>query len=167
MKYGFIHIVIGALLIGSCLVGCRASKNSQRNETSSEVHARTESTLDSTKSEYREVESRNILTDASDEYYLRITEYDVEGAVRRISEKWGNRRLSNVDSQDRQQESVSVTGSESNIVETDSSNTVIEEKVDASIDSRPVQGVEWFWVILGGAIILAIVIFVIIKKNRK
>lgn len=164
--YDIVYCIVVAVFISSGLVGCRTLRNAEKTKVTSISHAKNELYRDSTLSEHRTVEQRIINSDLADEYYLRITEYDVEGAIQRISEKWGNRRLSNVDSQERQSESVSVTGSETIIAEVDSSHTDLQEKSDISVDTRPVQGAEWFWIIIALAIIILVAVVVYKYKNN-
>lgn len=166
MKYGFIHIIIGTLLISVVSVSCRVSRNSEKTETIREASERIEHSVDSSRENSIETELGNLRIDESDEYYLRITEFDVDGAIRRIQEQWRNRRSTNVADWNRQQESVSLSGSEKKVIEKDSSYTAIQETKHVQSDSRPVQGFEWFWIVLVSGILLAIAIYFIIKKKK-
>jgi hypothetical protein len=53
-----------------------------------------------------------------------------------------------------------VTGSETVKTERDSSSVVVKEKSHTQADSRPVQGFEWVWVIVGLVIAVAAILFI-------
>jgi hypothetical protein len=46
----------------------------------------------------------------------------------------------------------------------DSTTVVTNERQDIRTDSRPVQGIEWIWIIVGAGIVIFIFIAIAIKK---
>jgi hypothetical protein len=69
--------------------------------------------------------------------------------------------------EERSKESVSLSGSEKEIIEADTSTVIVNEKTKTTNDSRPVQGFEWFWAVASGILILSLVIYLLINKKNK
>ncbi len=166
-RHVFIYCIILSVCFGVSLGGCRAKKSLEKTQEDTTIVERSERYSDSTRTEQRSTVRDDISRAENERSYTRTTEYDSTGNVLRVSEEWRDRQSSDLAVRDHRQESVSITGSEKQVVETDSSYTVIQETKHVQSDSRPVQGFEWFWVILVGALILSSVIFVIIKNNKK
>ena len=161
-----IYYIVIAVCLGVSLGGCRAKKNVQKTQVDTTVVEKVERYSDSTRTAERTTEHATFTRDDNERSYTRTTEFDSTGVVRRVSEEWRDRRSADVAVRDNESETISITGSEKHVVETDSSSAVLQETKDLQSDSRPVQGAEWLWVIVGGALILSIVIFFIIRKNN-
>lgn len=166
MKHDFIHIIIVALLVGVGFNSCRAKKDFERNTQISERVERIERSVDSARNSENEYSKTERIGLTEDNFYIRTTEYDTEGRIRSISETWRDRRHSDMANEERSKESISLSGSEKEIVESDTSSVIINEKTKTTNDSRPVQGVEWIWVILSIALIAAVVLYIIYNKVR-
>ena len=102
----------------------------------------------------------------SEQVFTRVIEYDTTGRVQRISETWRDRQQGSLVVQERSAQAVSLTGESKEIIERDTTATVMNETVKVNTDSRPVQGVEWIWVILSIALIAAVVLYIIYNKVR-
>ncbi|MDD4778908.1 MAG: hypothetical protein PHV53_11565 [Fermentimonas sp.] len=167
MRYGFIHIAVFALLVGVSFNSCRAKKDFERNTQISERTERTERSVDSTRNTETEHEKTERIGLTEDNFYIRTTEYDPEGRIRSISETWRDRRHSDMAYEERSKESVSLSGSEKEIVEADTSTVITNETLETTNDSRPVQGFEWFWTVASGVLILSLIIYQLINKKNK
>lgn len=168
MRHGFFLFFLIAL-IG--LSGCKARKNTVRtSETATKTQTQTRS-IDTARvvleAEFHTEETQQI-HETTDRETIHL---DTLGRVRTIIRE-SVRTETRTRRNDRGQGSaVSVTG------KTDSAATVEQThqtgyRSDATVtDSRPVQGFEWFWVIVTGSLVLIAVIYVIIRKynlvNRK
>lgn len=166
-QHVFIYCIIISICLGISLSGCRAKKSLQKTQENTTIVERSERYSDSTRTEQKSTVHIDRSRDENERSYTRTTEYDSTGNIRRISEEWRDRQSSDLVVRDHRQESISVTGSEKQVIEEDSSSTVIRETMHIQSDSRPVQGAEWLWVIVAGTLVLSVVIFVIIKKTRK
>lgn len=164
--YVFIYCIALAVCIGVSLGGCRTKKNLEKTQENTTIVEKTERYSDSTRTEQKSTVRVDRSRDENERSYTRTTEYDSTGNVRRVSEEWRDRQSSDLVVRDHRQESVSVTGAEKQVMEKDSSSTVIHETKHVQFDSRPVQGFEWFWIILGGGLLLAIAIYFILKKKK-
>lgn len=165
-RHVFIYWITITLCISSCLVGCQAKKNIEKTQENTTIVGRVETTTDSTRTEQKTTEREERQRNESERSYTRTTEYDSTGNVRRVSEEWRDRQSADISVQDNSSETISVTGSENEVVEEESSSAVTEEKIHTQADSRPIQGVEWLWVALGLGLLLTIVIFVVFKKSK-
>ena len=105
-------------------------------------------------------------TNEQDRTYVRITEYDSMGSVRRIQEEWRDIGRSQLFVLDQSRHHISIDGMTAVTVERDNSHSVSIENEKTSSDSRPVQGIEWLWVILGVIITVTIIGYIIIKSKK-
>ena len=159
--YSFLFVLCSLLF--ALFPSCKTNKNVSRIETVATAVERVETKKDT---------SRVITTTQSDldetisifETTRRETIHlDDSGRVRSIvkesiSKETGQRR------HDRGSGSVvSITGKSDSVSVVETSQTSSNEKTDIKTDSRPVQGVEWFWVIFG-ILITAVLIYVLLKK---
>jgi len=164
-NYVYIYCAIAVLWIG-LLAGCKSQKNISRTVDGQTRTERIESKKDTSRVEEQSQAHHSTQTNEQDNTYVRITEYDSTGTViRRIQEEWRDVGRSQLSLLDRSGHYISIDGMSSVTLERDSSRSVVTENKEVTSDSRPVQGVEWLWVILGGALVLSVVIFVIIKKK--
>lgn len=166
MRYDLIHIIAIALLCCFAFNGCRAKKNIEKNETTVERTERVERTVDTTRTMETEEFKTERSGSESEQVFTRVIEYDTTGRVQRISETWRDRQQGSLVVQERSAQAVSLTGESKEIIERDTTATVMNETVKINADSRPVQGVEWIWVILSIALIAAVVLYIIYNKVR-
>lgn len=167
MRYGIIRIAVFALLVGVSFNSCRAKKDFERNTQISKRTERTERSVDSTRTSDIENEKTERIGLTEDNFYIRTTEFDGEGRVRSISEAWRDRRHSDMANEERSKESVSLSGSEKEITETDTSTVIVDEISETTNDTRLVQGFEWFWAVASGVLILSLIIYQLINKKNK
>ena len=163
--YAFIYCIVLAVLLGIGLNSCRAKKSLQRTEEIATRTEQVERSVDSSRVEQRETDRGENRRSEAERSYVRTTEYDSTGVVRRVSEEWRDRRSADVAVRDNERQTVSITGSESTKTERDSSSTVVKEKSHIQADSRPVQGFEWVWVIVGLVVAIALILF--LKRKVK
>lgn len=162
--YSFLFVLCSLLF--ALFPSCKTNKNVSRIETVATAVERVETKKDT---------SRVITTTQSDldetvsifETTTRETIHlDDSGRVRSIvkesiSKETGQRR------HDRGSGSVvSIAGKTDSVSVVESSQVSSNEKTDIKSDSRPVQGVEWIWVIFGIGAIAAIAIIVFIRKIK-
>lgn len=165
MRHGIIHITFVFLFLG-ILAGCNAQKRMSRN---AEAQVRTERTeTETADSRVKEKSQTDISTQTNeqDRTYVRITEYDSTGYVRRIQEEWRDIGRSQLFVLDQSRHHISIDGMTAVTVERDNSHSVSIENEKTSSDSRPVQGIEWLWVILGVIITVTIIGYIIIKSKK-
>ncbi len=158
--------IILILLFTSCLTACKTRRNVVVNEKVSGRIERVELRKDT--SRVISMVSADVDTEKNEKKVIRreITSYDTLGRVREvvredIEQITGERCVSKG-----KEQTVAVSGTES----------TIETKVDSvkessftdktTTDTRTVQGVEWFWVILSVGLIMAMAIIVLIKKLK-
>ena len=167
MRHDFIYITLSVILVCVGFNSCRAKKDFERNTQISERTERTERSVDSTRNSENEYWKTERIGLTDDNIYIRTTEFDAEGRIRSISETWRDRRHSDMANEERSKESVSLSGSEKEIIEADTSTVIVNEKTKTTNDSRPVQGFEWFWAVASGILILSLVIYLLINKKNK
>lgn len=165
MRHGIVHITFVFLFLG-VLAGCNAQKRMSRN---AEEQARTERTETKTADSRVKEESQTDIstqTNEQDRTYVRITEYDSTGYVRRIQEEWRDIGRSQLSVLDQSRHHISIDGMTAVTLERDNSRSVVTENVKTSSDSRLVQGIEWLWVILGVIITVTIIGYIIVKSKK-
>ncbi|MDD4698043.1 MAG: hypothetical protein PHR52_10975 [Fermentimonas sp.] len=166
MRNDIIHITLSIILIGIGFSGCRTSKSIQRDKTiqtgSYTIDRRTEA-LRVTDEVYEGTKREGSETEQS---YTKITEYDTTGSVQRVSETWRDRRLSNLVTEERDARTFSVSNSEQQISIKDSADIRVSETSHTTTDSRPVQGVEWIWVILSVVLISSVILYIIYNRIK-
>lgn len=164
MKNGAIYHIISLLLVSFIVFGCRSTKNIERNEATKTGSLRIERSSDT----IRTIEVRNQRSNRSvselEQIYSRVTEFDSTGSVRRVSEEWRDRRYSDLADEERDERAFSVAVSEEEVITRDTASVTVQETIHSKTDSRPVQGADWFWVILSAVLILAVVIYIIYNK---
>lgn len=166
MRYDFIHIIAVALLCCVSLNSCRAKKSIQRTEETTSRTERVERSVDTTRVTAVEEQIFERSGSETEQSYIRVTEFDSTGSVRKVSETWRDRQLSRLDTKERHARTVSIAGVSEDIVVSDTSSTVVNEVVKVDTDSRPVQGIEWLWVVLSIALIVAVILYIIYNKVR-
>ena len=165
MRHGIVHITFVFLFLG-VLAGCNAQKRMSRN---AEEQARTERTETKTADSRVKEESQTDIstqTNEQDRTYVRITEYDSTGYVRRIQEEWRDIGRSQLSVLDQSRHHISIDCMTAVTLERDNSRSVVTENVKTSSDSRLVQGIEWLWVILGVIITVTIIGYIIVKSKK-
>lgn len=167
MRHDFIYITLSIILVSFGFNSCRAKKNIERNSEVTERIERTERSVDSIRFAEKQDEKTERIGLTADQWYVKHTEFDSIGRVRSVSETWRNRRHSDMASEERTGRTVSVIVSGNEVIETDTSSIITQEYSNIQTDSRPVQGLEWFWVISSGVLILSIVIYLLFNKNEK
>lgn len=155
-----------AVLVLLLLTSCRSSKSTSRNGSYAMAVERVERRLDS----IRIVESTTQRSEHSgseaERVYSRTTEYDTTGAIRSVQETWRDRQLFNVSTNERAGRIVSVTNSDEQVIQKDTAHAIITETSHIKSDSRPVQGIEWVWVILSVVLIAAVILYIIYNRIK-
>jgi uncharacterized protein YcfL len=156
-------IILLALL---SLVGCRTKRNTSRYEIHNAGSERVERLTDS----IRIVEDSQQTTERSgsetDQSFTRVTEFDSTGTVRRIQETWRDRQRIDVVTKERFGRTVSVAETNQQIIIRDTASTVTNEVAEVKTDSRPIQGFEWFWIVLSGVLVLTVIIYIIYNRLK-
>jgi uncharacterized protein YcfL len=156
-------IILLALL---SLIGCRSKRNTSRYELHTVGSERVERVIDS----IRIVEDNQQTTERrgseTDQSFSRITEFDSTGTVRRIQETWRDRQRVGLVTEERSGRTVSVTETDQQLTIRDTTSTVTSEVVEVKTDSRPIQGFEWFWVVLSAVLVLTVIIYIIYNRLK-
>ena len=150
MKYATVYIVI----IIACLYSCRTNKRTDSSyKAESEITQETQTVArDSTagKSQERDTSVRI----AGEDKYIRVVDFDSLGRISSVREEWRNARSAELDVRDRRSSYVSVSTLQTDTFLHKLSKMENSLKTDFKSDSRPVQGLEWFWII--AVLVLAI-----------
>lgn len=163
MRNDFNHfiILIACLLI---LSGCKSRKEITRTVTDQTRIERTETAIDTSRTEISTQETLSRKADESEEVYTRTQHFDSLGNIRSIQETWRAIGRTELALRERSGSYISLNGMGTVTSESDSSTVVTTEQVNSRVDSRPVQGIEWLWVIVGIGLLLFIIITFVIKK---
>jgi hypothetical protein len=163
MRYDKICIVFlfACILI---LHGCKSRKEVTRAVTDQKRIERTETAVDTSRAVGSSQETLKRETSESEEIYSRTQHFDSLGNVRTIQEVWRRIGRFELDLFERSGSYLSLNGMSTVTSDRDSSTVVTDERQDLRTDSRPVQGFEWLWAIVGVGIIIFIVIAIAIKK---
>lgn len=159
-------IVVLALLVLLLLTSCRSSKSTSRNGSYAMAVERVERRLDSIRVMESTAERSKHSGQEAERVFTRTTEYDTTGAIRSVQETWRDRQLFNVSTNERAGRIVSVTNSDEQVIQKDTAHAIITETSHIKSDSRPVQGIEWVWVILSVVLIAAVILYIIYNRIK-
>lgn len=165
--YNLTHIHIAvciSVFMLLCLDACNSKRNVVRNTSGQSYTERIETSSDTSRTEETVIDSSKTTIDETVEEYIKTTEYDSTGIVRRVSEEWRHRERNNVSTLHRQEQYVFVNESEKEVVTIDSTTVQTQETIKTTTDSRPVQGIEWIWIVLSVALVLIVVGYIIYNK---
>lgn len=156
-----LYIIILAAISLFILGGCKARKATQKS--SDLFISGTKIAQTANKEITTKTAGKDIRIEAKEDIweYSRTEEIDTAGNVRRVQETWrGTGRTELALQRDSSRiislnDLVSVTQEKDSVIEKSKENSMIEN------DSRPVQGVEWLWVVIGAGLLLILVLFFI------
>lgn len=118
----------------------------------------------------RTIDTENIRAEQrgseDEQSYTRRIEFDSAGRVQTVSETWRDRRLSNFSTEERDARVVSVVDTEISIETKDTLSVDTQELSNIDTDSRPIQGIEWMWVILSVVLIATVIIYIIYNRVK-
>lgn len=162
----FIYCFVLFCVLLSLFSGCKAKKNVQRELSVAEATERISKTIAKQNTETETGTHVNEETSEDIREFIREIRFDTAGNVQTIQEAWRDKgRVQLVVRRD-----TSRTVSVNEELNSDSIKTVTNVKqsddIKQTTDSRPVQGIEWLWVILSIAIIATIAIILFIKKVK-
>ncbi|MDD4778833.1 MAG: hypothetical protein PHV53_11175, partial [Fermentimonas sp.] len=138
----------------------------QKHETSRTDYQRIETVKDSIRVSTGTIESSERSGSEVDQSFIRITEFDSTGTVRRIQETWRDRQRIDLVAEERSGRTVSVKNTDQQITIRDTTSTITNEVKEVNTDSRPIQGLEWFWVVLSGVLVLTVIIYIIYNRIK-
>lgn len=159
-----LYIIILAIISLFVLDGCKARKATQKSSDLFISGTKIAQTAN------KQIETKKAGTDIRIEAqediweYSRNTEIDTAGNLRRIQETWrgtGRTELALLRDSSRNislNESTNITQEKDSVTEQINENSKIEN------DSRPVQGIEWLWVVIGAGLLLLLVFYFIKKR---
>lgn len=159
MRHGGYYLLAIVILAIVVLGGCNARKTTQKNSRSYFSDQRIEQSIE------KEIQSKKAGTDIRIEAkedaweFSRTTDIDTAGNIRRVQETWRGSGRSELALLRDSSRTVSVTEEEILVQDKDSIILNEEEHTINDSDSRPVQGVEWFWVVIGAGLLLLLIIF--------
>lgn len=168
MKNGKVSYHLFLLLVAlSVLVSCRAHKNIVKEDISqtktetvvyhkdtSRVITQSQSNMEESLSIHETTERETIHFDDSGRVQIVVKENIIteKGKIRT------DRGSGSV---------ISITGNSDSVYVQEAYQSSSQEKTNIKTDSRPIQGTEWFWVILSVAFVLVAVIYVLYNKFSK
>lgn len=157
MRYARTHtfLLLACLLV---LPGCKIRREVARVVTDQTRIERTETAVDTSRTVINAKETISSQADESEEIYTRTQHFDSLGNIRTIQETWRAIGRTELALHERSGSYLSLNGMSAVTTERDSSLVTVVEREDHRADSRPVQGIEWIWVIVGGGLFIFIVI---------
>jgi len=161
------HDNCNIILLFVCIIilsGCKSRQEITRSVIDQTRLERTETAVDTSRMIGSTQETLSRETGESDEIYSRTQHFDSLGNIRTIQETW--RRIGRFELALRQGSGsyISLNGMSSVTRDRDSTTVVTNERQDFQNDSRPVQGIEWIWIIVGAGIIIFLFIAIAIKN---
>ncbi len=163
MRYDKILFVciLACILI---LSGCKSRQEITRSVKDQTRIERTETAVDTSRTIVSDKEAVNRETEESEDIYTRTQHYDTLGNLRTIQETWRSIGRFELALRERSASYISINGMGAVTSESDRSTVVTSEQVKNSSDSRPVQGIEWMWVIAGVGLLIFILIMYLINR---
>lgn len=164
-RYAKILLVFGSLCLVS-FVGCKTTKNMERNERTEQSAKQVKLAIDKSITAKEAGSKISIETNQDIREFNRTTHFDSTGNISSVSETWrevGRSELAVLNDSSR---TVFMSDKNDSTSFIDKSETQFQQKEVASADSRPVQGIEWMWVIFGVGLIAAVLIIVFIRKLK-
>lgn len=163
MRYDKILFVciLACILI---LSGCKSRQEITRSVTDQTRIERRETAVDTSRTIVSDKDVVNRETEESEDIYTRTQHYDTLGNLRTIQETWRSIGRFELALRERSASYISINGMGAITSEFDSSAVVTTEQVKNSSDSRPVQGIEWMWVIAGVGLLIYILIMYLINR---
>ena len=165
MKY---HVLIFLFAV-SALASCRSNKEIHKISESEIESQSTVSTQrkDSTGSSTNQRDSiSNIITENQ---YIRTTWYRPDGTIQAIQDSWREARHEELAVHDSGSSSVSVNEEKTDSTTRTKMKTFEKADLKSFSDSRPVQGVEWLWIVLpivAGALVLVLLLYLKYRKKN-
>lgn len=153
--------ILACILI---LYGCKSRQEITRSVTDQTRIERTETAVDTSRTIVSDKEAVSRETGESEDIYTRTQHYDTLGNLRTIQETWRSIGRFELALRERSASYISINGMGAITSEFDSSTVVTTEQVKNSSDSRPVQGIEWMWVIAGVGLLIFILIMYLINR---
>ena len=163
MKYVFI------IILACSLVCCRSNKHSSNEYVRNTEIEQTTTRLinDSTATVH---ESRDTTQTATyDNEYTRTTTYRDDGTVQSIQERIRQSGSSQLAISTGRTSSVSVTDEQQEVTAIINEQEEKKEQLAVYSDSRPVQGVEWLWIVLpivAGTLVLLLLLYLKYRKKN-
>lgn len=146
------------------LHGCKSRQEITRSVTDQTRIERRETEVDTSRTIVGDKDVVNRETEESEDIYTRTQHYDTLGNLRTIQETWRSIGRFELALRERSASYISINGMGAVTSESDRSTVVTSEQVKNSSDSRPVQGIEWMWVIAGVGLLIFILIMYLIKR---
>lgn len=160
MKYAILF------LLPIVFVFCRSNRDFKGSVQTHTENAATASSVqkDSTASQAHRRDSTSDIK--SEKQYLRTTWYRPDGTIRKIQEAGHKAKQSHVAVSDTGSSAVHVSENKTDSTRKINLKKLETEELRSFTDSRPIQGVEWIWVILAVVIVTGIICSIIIYKIR-
>lgn len=152
------------------LIACRSNKDMHKvSESASETETKAsiqskDSTVTTTNTRGR---TSNITTEKQ---YIRTTWYRPDGTISAVQDSWWDSQRDELATHEIGSSSVSVAKQKADSTKKVNQKKLETEQLNAFTDSRPIQGSEWFGVIIGISVVLilvAIILYTIYRKKKK
>lgn len=164
MRYGLICLFFALI---ACFAGCKASKRVANAESVQREVENVATAVDKSHSSEAKGENVRVETQETTWEYSRTTAYGDSGNVRAVQETWRGTGRTGLAVRNDSSRAVSVT----DIATTDSSYVKVDSTAQSSSDfksdGRPVQGIEWLWVVIGGILVLFVIAYFAAQKFIK
>ena len=164
MKYDKTYILCFLFVCLLFQSSCKSHKEITRTVTDQTRVEQIETAIDTTRTLVNDQENVKRQSDESEEIYTRTKQYDSLGNIRTIQETWRAIGRTELALHERSGSYISLNGMSTITAISDSSTLVINDQENSSTDTRPLQGTEWIWAIIGAGLLLFIIIMFVIKR---
>lgn len=163
MRYDGFHIIMLVVCV-LLFSACKSRKEITRSVTEQKRTEQTETAIDTSHTVVsdKEVISREV--GVSEDIYSRTQHFDSLGNIRSIQEVWRRIGRFELALHERSGSYLSLNGMSTVTSDRDSSTMVIYEHENSSADTRPVQGEEWIWLIVGIGLLILLIIKFYLKR---
>ncbi len=160
MKHGTFLFILALLVLVS---GCRARKNIVRKTETTTAVERVEVKTDTSRTTttvVTSVDAKDSLRETTERETIHL---DTLGRIRTIIRESVRKEAGSGRTYRGQGTIVSVTGKTDSVSSVETLHATSQEITETKTDSRPVQGAEWLWVMLGSIIAIGVIILFIKK----
>lgn len=158
------RVITYLFLIFFIFCGCRATKQHARQSNLQSGVERLERVLDSLRVETALIKDVDVSKIDLNNLYRKTTRFADNGNVASITEEWQNSDTKTELKEKSEERKIQTEKRDKAIVARDTISLIHSENSTTKTDSRPVQGAEWFWLVLGIIAAIGITIYIYIKR---
>ena len=148
--------------------GCRSSRNTTDTHISDHSsQTKTEVSNETISLQSSVLATTRTATDTNIREYFKTTLFNADGSISEVQEQWRDTRRNELADSTGQRSDVSgINRNDSTSTEVDT-DIEVKQTNQSHNDSRPVQGVEWFYIACVGGAVLLIITIIIWRKIKK